>query len=493
MERQNNALEGLMTKMDWLKEIRRIFNTLTLKNHSVAKISAKKAKLVAELVVKVPLFRLRDTVDCFPAQNVQPLSVKAVISCLDSIRGVYLTWGQIIDALFELALNSKVTSSEPSEGSTANEIPQESRNLMSDEVLLDLSFQANRLRIVPEQLFSDRLSVVCLAGNCIEKITCLFPESLNVLNLASNELSEVDFNRKFLCLKLLNLSNNRIRRVLHYGDFHTVKELYFGFNLLEDIKELFCLKALRMLDISYNEIKGYNCISPFLDAQGLEAIRIKGNPIQNVIENLDIFKLSLPVRCIVNPHHFIDLSEFKGEYIPLIPLKWPPTEDQRLRIRPTGSRRVNHLERTVSMSNSTTQTTMELPSPTIEASRARSSLGRPISTAKSQYPSIHLARHSIAQISRVKRIATDNKHKGNSKRVAKAQSRLNTRGSTKSIVITNETISEFEAKFYNNPVKALMICPGQSLRSPKRRAKPWVGIVQTKNLNAAVRTLRIPK
>ncbi|CAG9330483.1 unnamed protein product [Blepharisma stoltei] len=210
----------------------------------------------------------------------------------------------------------------------------------------DLSFPGNKSSIVPEaklRKYGNSLLYLSLAGNLLTHTKWEFPESLIILNLASNEIQEFSMSKSLPSLKLLNLSNNRIRTIGTLPRIKEIIELYAGYNCLTSVSTLCKLEKLKILDIQHNSISNFEDIAILSINPKLTTMNIKGNPIESRLNFQESIKITLPKVYNLNPTSIFEFSEFKDfGYMPFIPLKKPPEHSKPYRpIGPDSSIKEN--------------------------------------------------------------------------------------------------------------------------------------------------------
>lgn len=130
------------------------------------------------------------------------------------------------------------------------------------EIIVDISYPVIKLASPPSDCLIEGIQQLSLAGNLIDHTQYSFPESLQILNIAENQIREVLFTVKLPNLRLLNLSNNLIESIKTVDLFENLQELYLAQNQMRDFQGLNLLLKLRLLDLSNNQIKNFTDLCP---------------------------------------------------------------------------------------------------------------------------------------------------------------------------------------------------------------------------------------
>lgn len=142
--------------------------------------------------------------------------------------------------------------------------------------LYTLNLSLNSLPCIPEDV-TQLLELVELEveSNLITEWTKIAMPSLTLINLGSNQLTEVDFAE--LALKNVNLAHNRLTR---FAVPTTTTVLDLSRNLLTEIPRFTDFTNLVLLDVSSNKL-----VLVDVEAPNLDRLVLWGNPVENVVVN----------------------------------------------------------------------------------------------------------------------------------------------------------------------------------------------------------------
>ncbi|KAK7263584.1 hypothetical protein RJT34_31176 [Clitoria ternatea] len=156
----------------------------------------------------------------------------------------------------------------------------------------------HELHVIPHFRMFENLEVPNLSGNAIGDL----PPRLHSLNLSKNNISTIEGLRKLTRLRVLDLSYNQIRRIGHgLASCLSLKELYLTGNKISEVEGLHRLWQLRILDIRFNEISSAKCLGQLApNYNSLQAISLDGNPTQNSAGDEQLKKYLLAILpCLV--------------------------------------------------------------------------------------------------------------------------------------------------------------------------------------------------
>lgn len=138
------------------------------------------------------------------------------------------------------------------------------------------------LREVPSLGVFNCLKTLNLSANRITRILagCL-PRSLHTLDLSRNRVSQVEGFRELTRLRVLNLSYNRISRIGHgLANCTLIKELYLAGNKIAEVDGLHRLLKLTVLDLSHNRIATSKALGQLAaNYNSLLALNLLDNPL----------------------------------------------------------------------------------------------------------------------------------------------------------------------------------------------------------------------
>ncbi len=113
-------------------------------------------------------------------------------------------------------------------------------------------------------------------GNAKIELPFYYLEDLDTLDLAGNEIDDLDGIRYCKHLVSLDLSSNYITDVSELASLPMLQEVYLAGNRIGYIDGLGFLKNLRAVDISFNDIDD---LSPLFGLEQLEYVNATGNTI----------------------------------------------------------------------------------------------------------------------------------------------------------------------------------------------------------------------
>lgn len=113
----------------------------------------------------------------------------------------------------------------------------------------------------------------------IEENHIQLPQSLILLNLSFNQITEFELSTSLPNLRFLNLSNNAIHRLAMLQRCKAVQEAYLAHNRLSVVGALCHLDRLALLDLGQNAIAAFEDVATLTVNARLIGLRLKGNPI----------------------------------------------------------------------------------------------------------------------------------------------------------------------------------------------------------------------
>ena len=143
------------------------------------------------------------------------------------------------------------------------------------EPVLDLS---SRPDFASALQLHDPVQHLSLARNGLAQLPAL-PDSLVVLNLAANGLTNVDMLALPL-LRLLNLSHNRLTVLQLPQSVVRLEELLAANNSIQRLGSMQHLTALRILDLANNMVPTVAGLEALCEVLSLRVLRLEGNSVQ---------------------------------------------------------------------------------------------------------------------------------------------------------------------------------------------------------------------
>ncbi|OMJ81453.1 hypothetical protein SteCoe_18070 [Stentor coeruleus] len=361
--------QNVMSRMEWFRDLKIIYNKLISEEDILTPLD--KQTIIKELNSRASNLDLKDPEEYYKKSKVQAFSLDEILTHINSLEEQSINFDQLIDSLIYLSiekkrkekkpeilpvksqkaeiLSSQSPNARPSNPTFSNPLiinPQNFRKpnekiislskirKISPEIIkepikdinkpklycdtptrsptMDLSFPESKYFAYPELKNQSNLQYLSLAGNSIENTKYAFPQSLIVLNLASNRISEVNFESDLPNLSLLNLANNQIFLISSTSPFKNLKEFYLANNYLTTIN-LFChLSFLTLLDTSNNEIDTFEDIAGLVISKKIGILKLKGNPLSSKPNYEKIVNSLLPRIYCLDPLNIVELSAYKN-------------------------------------------------------------------------------------------------------------------------------------------------------------------------------------
>ncbi|CAL6098596.1 leucine-rich_repeat domain-containing protein [Hexamita inflata] len=139
---------------------------------------------------------------------------------------------------------------------------------------------------------------VQISFDTLSKFTTLHTLILNDCNI-----EQLDFMKNFSSLRILNVSHNEIRTVMHIFKLKQLQDLNIGYNQLENVQGLENCVELITLNIEFNKIQ---TLEPLKDLRKLKELRANSNQLHYITVISNFEELT-----------FLDLSDNKNALIQL--------------------------------------------------------------------------------------------------------------------------------------------------------------------------------
>jgi hypothetical protein len=204
--------------------------------------------------------------------------------------------------------------------------PKESHSKIVNEqkvddstVLLDLSPDYEEevlkefpsIKVLEQQFNADKIKGICVCGNCICTLKNIaFPINLIVLNVAYNNLFNLDGIDKCANMKFLNFSFNCVNSIKGLKPLVKLVEVVADGNHISNTVDLTKLQMLCLLDLSNNKIKTYEEIAPLSCLKSLRYLKIERNPICVKSGFSEIIKRIIPKENIIYKDDIKKVSVF---------------------------------------------------------------------------------------------------------------------------------------------------------------------------------------
>lgn len=367
--------QKVMSRMEWFRDLKVIFNKLVPEEDILTPVD--KLLIVKELNIRASKLDLKDPEEYYTKSKVQAFSLCEILAHINSLEDQSVNFDQLIDSLIYLSIDKKrrekkalaslqgnpnidqiapksceswasnpscseltsvsLQSSNRSEGKVISiiKLQDASTKIINDgnrssirsttptkSSTLDLSYPESKLCMYPESRNMANLQCLSLAGNNLVNTRCGFPQSLIILNLASNRISELKFDVDLPNLGLLNLTSNQISSISGINQFKNIKELYLANNCITSLN-LFChLAFLTLLDASHNEIETFEDIAGLVISKKIGILKLRGNTLSSKQNYEKIVGSILPRIYSFDPLNIIELSFYKNfGSLPFLPIK----------------------------------------------------------------------------------------------------------------------------------------------------------------------------
>lgn len=99
------------------------------------------------------------------------------------------------------------------------------------------------------------------------------------IDLSDYDIIDLKGLEKCVNISCLNISGNRIEKIIEIAPLGRLEYLYMAFNQVSNIYPLSGLEFLKELDVSFNDIED---ISVLLELQSLEYVNLMGNHVKNL-------------------------------------------------------------------------------------------------------------------------------------------------------------------------------------------------------------------
>ena len=489
----------------------------------------EKSQILKELNLRVSKLDLKSPEEYYSKSKVQAFSLAEIFTHINSLEEQSINFDQLIDSLIYLSIEKKrkekksinliKTQDDVPVKITSNfslkkpeiyiykekEIIKQNRNFEepilnikeipkeykpqpiqvphnnNQNKTIDLSYQEPKMQTYPELKRFSNLLHLSLAGNGLTSTKYLFPNTLQVLNLSSNNISEFNLDNDLENLLLLNLTSNHISIISGINHIKNIKELYLANNCITSINMLCHLNSLILLDCSHNEIEIFEDIAGLVISKRIGILKLRGNPLSSKLNYEQVVNSILSRIYCLDPLNIIELSSFKElGSLPFLPLKDILEEAEEKTPIPV---RIN-------LSNIKSETSLiikkksfsEIPNSPIEKKTINKQLKSsvtPLSSSKAQ-PKMQRSSSQI-RIEKSSAFSSTSQssinfaaHEDATRKASEyeygfsimddAERRIktcndDTRYKSNVSVISNESINNVKKKVYGNPVAAMMIGP----------------------------------
>ncbi|OMJ95436.1 hypothetical protein SteCoe_1202 [Stentor coeruleus] len=409
-----------MSRLDWIKHLNSLFLTVSEGQRSVIKDFFLKNIIIAVNSVVIPL----ETIEKYD-KVAEYFTLEEVIQKILQLED-QITWDNLLDCVMTKCY--KYTKN-----TTKKIYP-----LVTDENLLTFGL-VDKLTTLPDLLY------INLAQNNLENIPD-FPESVKIINISGNLLTEISLNTK---LEYLNADANHINNIkIPQGCL--IEELYLNTNKLEYIEGFEKMRLLRILDLSDNKLSLWEDLSLLAYNWKLEIVSLARNPVIETDDGEKIVSSILTRVRTWNPETIISLSK-----CPLsnILFNQPTQQHKRNYTLPADFSDVSSSRRPCKISKAVLATPSQ-NSRSVSPNCLTSSCAN-----KSSY-------YNFSPLCK------ENTLKCRSTKKENILERKNTSSSQRrssSTLITPESIAQSTKIKYGNPIAALMIKPGNKRRLQRKK------------------------
>ena len=259
---------GVMSRMDWFRELKSLYSSLLTEKDQVAK---KRHLLEALNRAQLPL---RQPQSYYCEETDKAFSFGEVRKAICDVSDVHLSWDQVIDAIFSIGMQGKAAS--PT-NSTAK-----------DSVTTLNQYQS-------------------IVSSPLKTQLCA---SILILNLSHCKLREFELNCLLPTLYLLNLSHNSLQKLSMLQRCKGLKEAYLCANRLTAVSSLCHLDKLKLLDLTENMVNSFENIACLAVNCKLKALKLAKNPICKRAEYRQTVHMLLPTIQHLDPESIYAFTQF---------------------------------------------------------------------------------------------------------------------------------------------------------------------------------------
>jgi len=293
----------VMGRLEWFRDLKTVFSLL----QEATSVSVSRQSLVKQ--VTATRFELQEADMYYSKERSVAFSFQEVLRALQGMQEE-VTWDQVIDAIFQIGVNRAKQQARANPDTRSGLSGSQSVTQFAPKAAVspqhglvmaakcppstssntvDMSFPDDKLTALPEaamdvlgnrgSLLVSNIQYLNLSGNSLEDGHIPLCQSLILLNLSFNQLTEFELSTPLPNLRLLNLSNNAIRRLAMLQRCKAVQEAYLNHNRLAVIGALCHLDRLALLDLGQNAIAAFEDVATLAVNARLIGLRLKGNPI----------------------------------------------------------------------------------------------------------------------------------------------------------------------------------------------------------------------
>lgn len=259
---------GVMSRMDWFRELKTLYSSLLKeKDQSVKKRHLLEALNRAQLQLRQPQSYYSEETD-------KAFSYGEVRKAIYDLSEAHISWDQVIDAIFSIGMLERATSPTNSPA--------------KDSVTTITQYQS---------IVSSPLKIQLCA-------------SILILNLSHCKLREFELNCLLPTLYLLNLSHNSLQKLSMLQRCKGLKEAYLSANRLTAVSSLCHLDKLKLLDLTENMVNSFENIACLAVNCKLKALKLAKNPICKRAEYRQTVHMLLPTIKHLDPESIYAFTQF---------------------------------------------------------------------------------------------------------------------------------------------------------------------------------------
>ncbi|CAG9314912.1 unnamed protein product [Blepharisma stoltei] len=296
----------IMSRLDWFKYAEEAFN-FAKHNYSLLKINANQLiSSLEKLSYKLPLL---SPPQYYSINSLYPYSYNEVIQKILEFSQDF-DCDELIDSLIEIKKKPEYkikidrTSPEKIELKTHINSQNDANSGQSSNCI---SISHAESFVMPK--FSAQILYINLSDNRISQAKWEIPQSLVLLNLSNNLLTEFSNKNPLINLQYLNLSGNRIASIENFAEFRELIEVYIEKNFIENIGSLCNTENLKLIDAAHNLIEKYEDIAPLAASAKLQTLSLKGNKITKNLNYQEFAKNFFSKISTIDPPNIFSLSK----------------------------------------------------------------------------------------------------------------------------------------------------------------------------------------
>ena len=266
--------QGMMERLDWYIELRRLFNLVSENN------TVHKSRLLQSLGENYLSFKLKPGKDFLESAAVQGFSYDDIWSHIENMPRTF-AWDYLLNSFTYIGQSKSPLKEEgvnlvqSKQQKKVEEVKSPEKGTLKEDFPLVKFYNLNEINM------NKNLKFLSLGGNLISNANYEFPAGLIVLNLSYNKITDFLPLKPLLNLKFLNLSHNLIENMQDISGILTVIELFLASNKLSQANFLFSIKNMNLLDLGNNCIENFEDIALLCTSSMLQTLNLLGNPLNS--------------------------------------------------------------------------------------------------------------------------------------------------------------------------------------------------------------------